>query len=786
MKKIGRYEIIREIGRGAMGVVYLARDPVIDRQLAIKTIRLMGLLEARESSEFVQRFYQEARAAGRLSHPGIVTIHDAGFDAESEMHFIAMEYIPGRNVKEIVKEGVKLGFRDTAAIIARVAAAIGYAHSHGIVHRDIKPANIIINEKGDVKITDFGIAKVPASHLTTDGQYLGTPSYMSPEQVLGNPVDGRSDIFSLGIVFYELLTRLKPFPGDNMTQVSHRIAYDPPTPIAEALPEAPPAFAPILEKALAKDPSERYQDALAMAADLHAYLGQTFKAPKGGTGDATVAVSTPPAPPASPAQPPTDEAKTAMIPIPAFVSPPAGDEGRTAMMPLPERASDEGKTQAVAIVPGPPPAPPLPEAARPTTPALPPPIPAPKPRATEPELPARPPAVPPGPRPTSPPVPPIPAPKAPRPQSQPVAVETPPPSRPTAAPPPPVPAESAEWPEGAPEAPPPPAAPSRSPRASLRRRLIRWLSARKGLEFLSYEIYFRWVLAVVAVWMLLCGLLLGVLFVRVRMQAVPTVPQREAPAVEWRQTMQRGVTLMEHRDFAGALERFQGVLLQVPDSPALRALVKRALAEQEAELQALGAAARLKFYLQNGEEAFNRRDFRAAREFFLSALDVDPANAEAGEYLSKLEVKPSPRKAVAPAPSPVPPTPIPVAIPAPAPESDPEPASTAPPAARVIFASPVPRGIVTVNLDNAQVLRREFNFYRKKGFMGKEFVPGALEAPIAVGAGEHELKVWIVDSEGKYTAHASARHAFRPGRDYAVVLTLDPATRALSIAFKEI
>jgi serine/threonine-protein kinase len=759
VKKIGRYEILQEIGRGAMGVVYLARDPVIDRQLAIKTIRLMGLLEAKESGEFVQRFYQEARAAGRLSHPGIVTIHDAGYDGESEMHFIAMEYIPGRNLKEIIKEGTKLGLRDTAAIIARVAAAIGYAHQHHIVHRDIKPANIIINEKGDVKITDFGIAKVPASHLTTDGQYLGTPSYMSPEQVLGNPVDARSDIFSLGIVFYELLTGQKPFPGDNMTQVSHRIAYDPPLPVADGRSEAPPEFQRIIERALAKDPADRYQDAYAMAADLHAWLGQAFKAPRAAAGDVTIALPAEPAPAAAPANPPEDAGRTVQIPLPAPPLPPREIPAAPAPAPPP---ADDGRTQALPMIPAPPPPA---EGARPTAPmprpSVPPPIPAAAPASPGPAVTA-PPAIPPPARPPAPaPAPPV-------------------------APPPKPPAPPIHPPKPAPAAPPAPPAEAAAPaRDSFRRRFLRWFSARKGLEFLSYDIYFRWVLAVIAAWIALCALLLGALFLRARAAEAPNAPERRVPAVEWRQAMQRGVRLLEQRDFSGALERFQSVLLQVPDSPALRALVKRALAEQEAERQAQGAAARLAYYLQSGEEAYKRRDFAAAKEFFLSALDVDPGNATAQEYLGKMQSKPRARRAVAPAPAPIPPTPLPVAIPAPAPEAPAAPAPSAPPTVRLVFESPVPRGIVTLNLDGNQVLRKEFNFYRKKGLLGKEFVPGTLEAPLSLSAGEHEIKVWLVDSEGKYTAHASARQAFLAGRAYAVILVLEPASRSLRIAVKE-
>jgi len=351
---------------------------------------------------------------------------------------------------------------------------------------------------------------------------------------------------------------------------------------------------------------------------------------------------------------------------------------------------------------------------------------------------------------------------------------TPPPTPRPSAPPAPAPPTKEE---------PPAATPPAAPKVSIRRRLIVWFSSRKGLAFLSYEIYFRWVLAVIGVWTLLCALLLGALFLKARAHSGPVAPDRSVPAVEWRQAMQRGVALLGQRDFAGALDKFQTVLMQVPDSPALRALVKRALAEQEADLQAKGEGARLEYYLQNGEEAFKRRDQRAAKEFFLSALDVDPENATAKDYLAKLEAKPRVRKPVPPAPTPLPPTPVPVAPAAPAPAAQPAPAGA--PEALVTFESPVPKGYITINLDGAQVMREEFNFYRKKGFMGKEFVPGTVQKNLAVTAGEHEVKAWVSDTEGKYTAHAAAQHDFRPGRKYAVVLVLQPSSKTLQIQFKE-
>ncbi len=257
-KRFGRYEVVRELGKGAMGVVYLGRDPVIGRLVALKTIRVAAEDDI-EQREFNERFLREAQAAGTLSHPNIVTVHDVG--EEDEISFIAMEYVEGKNLKQIIREKDRLAFERTADVIAQVAAALDYAHRKGIVHRDVKPANIIITPDGTVKITDFGIAKIETSSLTETGQFLGTPNYMSPEQVTGETVDGRSDIFSLGVVLYELLTKRKPFLGDNVTSISYKIVHEEYPRLQTIDPGIPSEFVPIVAKALAKDPASRYQRA---------------------------------------------------------------------------------------------------------------------------------------------------------------------------------------------------------------------------------------------------------------------------------------------------------------------------------------------------------------------------------------------------------------------------------------------------------------------------------------------------------------------------------------------
>jgi len=253
-----------------MGVVYLAKDPVIGRLVAIKTIRTSQTGDDdSESREFRERFVREAQTAGILSHPNIVTIHDIGEDTDSRTSFIAMEYIEGRNLKSLSVEKTRFSWDEIADLIAQIGEALDYAHRKGIIHRDVKPANIILTTDGKVKITDFGIAKVASSNLTTTGQFLGTPNYMSPEQVSGAPVDGRSDIFSLGVVLYELLTGRKPFQGDNLTAISYKIVHEDFTPPAELSHDVPLEFNPIVARAMAKDPWNRYQRGKDMALALY-------------------------------------------------------------------------------------------------------------------------------------------------------------------------------------------------------------------------------------------------------------------------------------------------------------------------------------------------------------------------------------------------------------------------------------------------------------------------------------------------------------------------------------
>ena len=265
--RLGRYSILGELGHGAMGTVYRAHDPLIEREVAIKTLH--PNLPEDVIADVRQRFLREAKSAGRLNHPNIVTIFDVG--EQDGVAYMAMELLDGRSLQQILADAPRLPFRTIADLIAQIADALDRAQQLGIVHRDVKPANIVVSASGHAKLTDFGVAYIPASTMTQTGTMIGSPRYMSPEQVLGLPIDPRSDIFSLGVVLYEMLARSAPFvrPGDTtIFPLINRIAAEPHVPVTKLDPSIPTAFEPILCKALAKKPEERYQRAGEMANDL--------------------------------------------------------------------------------------------------------------------------------------------------------------------------------------------------------------------------------------------------------------------------------------------------------------------------------------------------------------------------------------------------------------------------------------------------------------------------------------------------------------------------------------
>jgi serine/threonine-protein kinase len=263
---VGRYEITGELGRGAMGVVYKAKDPTIGRTVALKTMRLD--VHGLESAEMVRRFQNEARAAGLLSHPNIVTIYDAG--EQDGIFYIAMEFIQGTTLHELLAEQRILPADDIVQYSRQICRGLDYAHSHGIVHRDVKPANIMITANGMVKIMDFGIAKAGGS-MTSTGQVLGTPNYMAPEQVKGKPLDGRSDLFSFGVILYEMLTGEKPFVGQNVTTIIYKIVNENPIAPRDLDVTVHPGLSAIVTKALAKSPEDRYQSGAELVHDLENY-----------------------------------------------------------------------------------------------------------------------------------------------------------------------------------------------------------------------------------------------------------------------------------------------------------------------------------------------------------------------------------------------------------------------------------------------------------------------------------------------------------------------------------
>ncbi len=284
LTRLGKYEIRRELGKGAMGIVYEGFDPVIERTVAIKTIR-PEQLDKSQAAEILARFKREAQAAGRLNHPNIVAIYDYGEvvpegdptqEADrSRVAFIAMEFVKGRELRDYFEANERFVLKEVERIMGGLLDALGHAHANGVVHRDVKPANVILLADGKVKVADFGIARVETSELTQAGTVLGTPAYMSPEQFLGQPVDGRSDIFSCGVILYQFLTGEKPFTG-TVTTIMHKVLKEEPLPPSMLNVTLPAVWDTVVKKAMAKSPSERYQTAAEFASAVReAVAGQS-------------------------------------------------------------------------------------------------------------------------------------------------------------------------------------------------------------------------------------------------------------------------------------------------------------------------------------------------------------------------------------------------------------------------------------------------------------------------------------------------------------------------------
>ena len=261
---IHRYRVLDEIGRGAMGRVYLAEDPRIGRRIALKILMPEAETDAEQDALQRERFLVEARAAGRLHHPGIVTVYDADTDPANGLAYLAMEWVGGPDLRHLLADQGPLDLLRAVELVAEVAAALDYAHRHEVVHRDIKPANLLIHRDGTVKISDFGIAKLQSHELTLPGRTLGSPYYMAPEQVRGEAVDGRTDLFALGTVLYECLTGERAFGGDSLGNISHRIVSADPPSVEIFRPDMPRSLRAVLDRALAKRPEKRFPSGAAM------------------------------------------------------------------------------------------------------------------------------------------------------------------------------------------------------------------------------------------------------------------------------------------------------------------------------------------------------------------------------------------------------------------------------------------------------------------------------------------------------------------------------------------
>ncbi len=270
LAKAGRYEIVGELGRGAMGVVYKAMDPVIGRTVAVKTIRLSEEGTGLSRPELLTRFQTEARAAGLLTHPNIVVVFDAG--EEDGLYYITMELVEGKSLQALLDGGHAFPLPRTLRIMEQTCSALQFAHERNVIHRDIKPANLMLTADDTVKVTDFGTAKIlQFGTVQQTAHVMGTPSYMSPEQVKGRAVDGRSDIFSLGVMLYEMVTGEKPFPGQNITTVIYKIVNEAPVPPRQINPSIHPGISAVIMRALEKEPDQRYQNCREMLEELRNY-----------------------------------------------------------------------------------------------------------------------------------------------------------------------------------------------------------------------------------------------------------------------------------------------------------------------------------------------------------------------------------------------------------------------------------------------------------------------------------------------------------------------------------
>lgn len=332
LETLGRYRLVRILGRGAMGVVYEAQDERLGRTVAIKTVLRSHLDNETTAQDYAARFVREAQAAARLSHPNIVTVYD--FGEHDDLSYIVMEFVSGRELAELFRSGHRFTLPQALQIMAELLDALAYAHAQGVVHRDVKPANVLVDQAGHVKLADFGVARISSGgqDRTMPGTMVGTPSYMSPEQILGQPVGSRTDIFAAGVVLYQFVTGRQPFEGQGMFDVQRRILQDEPTPPSGVFAGLPPVLDGIVLRALAKQPEDRYETAAAFAQDLRRLAADYLPAPglpatdapAGQTGSTAVDLQLDiPSPPAvaSPAPQSWVSPQTADQPAPAAAAP---------------------------------------------------------------------------------------------------------------------------------------------------------------------------------------------------------------------------------------------------------------------------------------------------------------------------------------------------------------------------------------------------------------------------------------------------------------------------------
>ncbi len=352
-KTIGRYEIVREIGRGAMGVVYEGRDLSLMRPVALKTLLLEPLAEELREP-FEKRFYQEARAAAGLQHPCIVVVYEIGIDAAADAFFISLEFLRGRTLEDVIAEG-PMPWRDALHIAGRLADALSHAHENGIVHRDIKPGNVMILKKGEPKIMDFGVAKLDSSKLTSQGDVLGSPGYMAPEQALEARVDPRSDIFSLGTVLYEALTGKRAFGKGTFSEILMRLAYEQPAAPSRVNGDIPPSVDDIVAHAMAKNPDQRYGNADQLVEDIEDALAERpLRHTARGAERASPGPASVPAPAMAPLRTPT--ASVPAVRVASAATPAATTsepESRPASLPRGPLTLPEGKRVSLRLLSGP-------------------------------------------------------------------------------------------------------------------------------------------------------------------------------------------------------------------------------------------------------------------------------------------------------------------------------------------------------------------------------------------------------------------------------------------------